>query len=43
MKVYRCSQGHISTSSDCPFCLKIQLENEDIYSAIVEGDGGEGL
>jgi len=43
MKVYRCSQGHVSTSSDCPFCLKIQLENEVWVASVNEGDGGEEL
>jgi hypothetical protein len=42
MKVYRCSQGHFSTSVDCPFCLVIQKENEELLAVLVEGDGLEG-
>ena len=38
MKVYRCSQGHISTNADCPFCLKVQRENEEFFGAINEED-----
>jgi hypothetical protein len=38
----KCGQGHIHFGSDCPFCLKVQRENEELYSILVEGDGLEG-
>jgi hypothetical protein len=39
----RCREGHIHFGKDCPFCLEIQKKNEELYSVLVEGDGGEGL
>ena len=41
MKIFRCSDGHISTSVDCPYCNKIRLENEE-HEARMEAICEEG-
>lgn len=42
MIVFKCSQGHISTSRDCPYCLKVQKENEEfeqmLDDVVVDGN-----
>jgi len=38
MKVYKCRQGHISSSQDCPYCEKIRISNDLFFGAINEED-----
>jgi hypothetical protein len=28
MRFYKCREGHVSGSLDCPYCQKIKVENE---------------
>lgn len=41
MKVYKCLQGHISSCLDCPYCRKIEMQNE-LHEALLDSITEEG-
>lgn len=41
MNVFRCSQGHVSTSKDCPYCAKELQQSEWLRFVLEKEEEGD--